>query len=173
MANRRVGDTLVRVLPHFDVIALQGVRAKNRGLLVRLVEELDPHRTVVLSFVFTACTAICPVVSGTLSKLQRRIGRDNPVVQLVSVSIDPDQDTPARLADYARKFDAGTNWHYYTGRFETSIRVQRAFDAYRGDKMNHVPDIYVRRAGEQVWVRLAGFASVDDLLAEFTQTPHQ
>ena len=41
MANRRVGDTLVRVLPHFDVIALQGVRAKNRGLLVRLVEQLN------------------------------------------------------------------------------------------------------------------------------------
>ena len=41
LANRRVGDVLVRVLPHFDVIALQGVRAKNRGLLVRLVEQLN------------------------------------------------------------------------------------------------------------------------------------
>jgi len=41
LANRGVGDALVRVLPHFDVIALQGVRAKNRGLLVRLVEQLN------------------------------------------------------------------------------------------------------------------------------------
>ena len=41
LANRRVSDALVRVLPHFDLIALQGVRAKNRGLLVRLVEELN------------------------------------------------------------------------------------------------------------------------------------
>ncbi len=41
MANRRVSDALVRVLPHFDVIAMQGVRAKNRGLLVRLVEQLN------------------------------------------------------------------------------------------------------------------------------------
>ena len=34
-------DTLVRVLSHFDVIALQGIRAKSRGLLVRLVEQIN------------------------------------------------------------------------------------------------------------------------------------
>jgi exonuclease III len=41
LGNHTVGDTLVRVLPHFDVIALQGIRAKSRGLLVRLVEQIN------------------------------------------------------------------------------------------------------------------------------------
>ena len=41
LANHAVGDTLVRVLPHFDVIALQGIRAKSRGLLVHLVEQIN------------------------------------------------------------------------------------------------------------------------------------
>jgi hypothetical protein len=41
LANHRVSDVLVRVLPHFDVIALQGIRAHGRGLLVRLVEQLN------------------------------------------------------------------------------------------------------------------------------------
>ncbi len=41
LANHAVADTLVRVLPHFDVIALQGVRGKTRGLLVHLVEQIN------------------------------------------------------------------------------------------------------------------------------------
>jgi protein SCO1/2 len=87
-------------------------------------------------------------------------------VQLVSISIDPDEDTPAELAEYAKKFRAGPGWRFYTGTAETSIEVQRAFDAYAGDKMRHAPDTYVRRAGHPSWVRLRGFASADELLAE-------
>ena len=41
LANHTVSDTLVRVLPHFDVIALQGIRSKSRGLLVHLVEQVN------------------------------------------------------------------------------------------------------------------------------------
>ena len=41
LASHQVGDVLVRVLPHFDVIALQGIHAKGRGLLVRLVEQIN------------------------------------------------------------------------------------------------------------------------------------
>jgi deoxyribonuclease-1-like protein len=41
LANPQVADALVRVLPRFDVVAVQGVRSKNRGVLVRLVEQLN------------------------------------------------------------------------------------------------------------------------------------
>ena len=41
LANRRVSDVLVRLLPRFDLVAVQGVRGKNRGVLIRLVEQLN------------------------------------------------------------------------------------------------------------------------------------
>jgi deoxyribonuclease-1-like protein len=41
LANRRVSDVLLRLLPRFDLVALQGVRGRNRGVLVRLVEQLN------------------------------------------------------------------------------------------------------------------------------------
>jgi hypothetical protein len=41
LANHQVGDVLVRVLSHFDVIALQGIHAQNRGLLMHLVEQIN------------------------------------------------------------------------------------------------------------------------------------
>ena len=52
------------------------------------------------------------------------------------------------------------------GTLAASVAVQRAFDAYRGDKMNHEPVTLVRLAQGAAWIRLDGFASADDLLSE-------
>jgi protein SCO1 len=139
---------------------------REDGKSVGLREELDGGRSVVLSFVFTSCTSICPVTSAALGQLQRRLGDASSKVQLVSISIDPDEDTPARLAAYAKRLGAGPGWRFYTGTAAASVAVQRAFDAYGGDKMRHAPDTFVRRAGGQSWVRLRGLASADELLAE-------
>ena len=139
---------------------------RDDGRTVRLPEDLDGRRSVVLSFIFTACTSICPVTSATFAQLQRRLGSQSSRVQLVLISIDPEQDTPARLAAYAKKVGAGPGWRFYTGTAAASIAVQRAFDAFEGDKMRHAPDTYVRKAGSRSWVRLRGFATADELLAE-------
>ena len=85
---------------------------------------------------------------------------------MVSISIDPEQDTPEALARYAKRFDAGPQWVFLTGSLEDSIRVQKAFDAYRGDKMNHVPLTLLRTGPDTDWVRYDGFASGADLVTE-------
>ncbi len=102
----------------------------------------------------------------TLSELQRKLGTGRDRVHLVSISIDPEQDTPARLRDYAKKFGAGPEWQHYTGTLAASVASQRAFDVYRGDKMSHIPVTLVRPAAGNRWVRIEGFASADQLLAE-------
>jgi protein SCO1/2 len=154
----------VRSIINYRVPDVRLVR--DDGVAVNLMEELDATRTVVLSFIYTTCTTICPVASATLAQLQGQLGGDIAKVQMVSISIDPDQDTPSRLTEYGKKFGAGPNWRHYTGTAEASIAVQRAFDAYRGDKMNHTPVTYIRRPASQSWIRLDNFASADELLAE-------
>jgi protein SCO1/2 len=134
--------------------------------VVELRDELSTDRTVVLTFIYTSCTTICPITSATLAELQDKLGGDMAKVQIASISIDPEFDTPARLVEYAKRFDAGPNWHHYTGTSEASIAVQRAFDADRGDKMQHVPLIVIRKPGSHSWVRFSGFSSVDELLTE-------
>ena len=101
------------------------------------------------------------------AQFQAKLGGDAAKVQLVSFSIDPEEDTPARLVEYAKKFHAGANWNHYTGTLGASVAVQRAFDAYRGDKMNHGPLTLMRAAHSTTWVRLDGFASADDLMMEY------
>ncbi len=139
---------------------------REDGATVTLPREFDDGRPVVLNFIFTTCTTICPVLSQTFTQLQEKLGSELGKVHLVSISIDPEQDTPARLADYARRFHAGATWHFYTGTTEASVAVQRAFEVYRGDKMNHTPVTFLRAAHGRSWVRIDGFASSDELARE-------
>ena len=139
---------------------------RDDGKTVRLSQELDDGRPVVLSFIFTSCTTVCPVISATLSRLQRKLGPARDQVHLVSISIDPEFDTPARLHEYAKKFAAGPEWQHYSGTLAASLAAQRAFGVYRGDKMNHTPATLVRTAPGAEWVRFDGFATADELLAE-------
>ena len=133
---------------------------------VQLKDELSDGRVVVLSFIYTSCTAICPMTSQTIYRLQGKLGGDIDKVHLVSISIDPEQDTPAVLAQYAEKYHASKYWDHYTGTEEASIAVQKAMEAYRGDKMNHAPTTFIWSGKGNAWVRIDGFASADDLLLE-------
>ena len=99
--------------------------------------------------------------------IQDRLGSELKKVHMISISIDPEQDTPNRLRDYAHKFSAGSQWQHYTGTVEASVEVQKAFDAYRGDKMSHDPLTLLRAAPGKPWVRVEGFATADDLFSQY------
>ena len=121
---------------------------------------------MLLNFIFTTCTAICPAMSSTFAQVQHQLGDDRDRVRLVSISIDPEQDTPARMADYARRFRADRQWSMLTGALEDCIAVQKAFDTYRGDKMYHAPVTLLRPEKGGEWIRFEGFASASDLVSE-------
>jgi protein SCO1 len=139
---------------------------RSDGAHVNLAQELNDSRPVLLNFIYTTCTTTCPVLSQTFAEVQRRLGAQASSVRMVSVSIDPEEDTPARLSEYAKRFRAGSQWSFYTGSVQASVAAQRAFDVYRGDKMNHLPATLFRSAPGQPWVRLDGFATPDILMGE-------
>lgn len=139
---------------------------REDGKTVSLPAELNDGRAVVLNFIYTTCTAICPVTSKIFSQLQTKLGSDQDKVHMVSISIDPEEDTPAVLRQYAKKYGAGKQWQFYTGTLDASITAQRAFDVYRGDKMNHTPVTLLRVAPGKPWVRIDGFATADELRGE-------
>jgi protein SCO1/2 len=139
---------------------------REDGTTVSLPEEIDDGKPVVLTFIFTSCATICPVMSALFSQLQDRLGTDRSKVHMASISIDPERDRPERLAEYAKRYHAGPQWHYYTGTVQASLAVQRAFDTYRGDKMNHSPVTFVRSRPGSPWLRIDGYATPDELAAE-------
>ena len=136
-------------------------------------QELDDGRPVVLNFIYTSCTAICPILSHSFAEFQRKLGAEREQVHMVSVSIDPEEDTPRRLTEYARRFDAGRQWNFYTGSTAASVSLQKGFQAYFGDKMHHRPVTFLRAAPGEPWVRLDGFTSPDELLSEYRRLVHR
>jgi protein SCO1 len=142
---------------------------RDDGKAVLLSTELGDGRPVVLTFIFTKCGTICPVMSQTFAQVQSKLGAERDKVRLVSISIDPEFDTPQRLAEYGKKVGAGQQWHFYTGTAEASLSAQRAFEAFRGDKMDHTPVTFLRAGGGRRWERIDGFASSDELVGELRQ----
>jgi protein SCO1/2 len=62
-------------------------------------------RVVVLGFGFSSCPDVCPVTLGTLARARKLLGEDARDVQVVYVTVDPERDDAARLAEYLRAFD--------------------------------------------------------------------
>ena len=134
---------------------------------VSLRKELDFDGPIMVNFIFTTCTTICPVMTATFSQVQDMLGEEKNNVRMVSISIDPEQDTPEKLRAYARKFDAGESWHFLTGNLDDIVISLKAMDAYRGDKMNHAPATLMRKSATAPWVRLEGLTSAQDLISEY------
>jgi protein SCO1/2 len=140
---------------------------RDDGKVVSLPDEMNDGRPILLNFIFTSCTSICPMMSSVFAEFERRLGPDAGKVHLMSISIDPENDTPERLVEYARKFNAGPEWRHYTGTAAASLAAQRAFDVYRGDKMSHTVVTLMRAAPGRPWLRIEGFATPDDLVQDY------
>jgi protein SCO1 len=160
MSSHGMTSTVAYTVPDLSL-----VRADGKS--VSLVSEMNDGRPVVLNFIYTSCTSVCPVMSQLLSQFQKELGSERDQVHMMSISIDPEADTPARLADYARQYEAGPQWQFYTGTLDASIAAQRSFDVYRGDKMNHTIVTLMRAAPGKPWQRIDGFVTPDDLLAQY------
>lgn len=146
--------------PAYPVVTMNGEETS-------LVEVLESDQPIMLNFIFTKCTTICPVLSATFTQLQEKLSEENQHVKMISISIDPEYDTPEVLQDYARRFNAGPNWQFLTGNTADIIAIEKLFDAYRGAKMSHEPLMYIKVDGSSSWVRLEGIASADDIMKEY------
>jgi protein SCO1/2 len=75
-------------------------------------------KVVAIDFIYTRCPLpdVCPRLSANFAMLQRRFrDRTGEDLALLSVTVDPDFDTPAVLAGYAHRWAAGPGWRFLTG----------------------------------------------------------
>jgi protein SCO1/2 len=156
--------TVKRSMVEFKLTPTSLVR--HDGTRTTLSKELEGNKPTVLAFFYTSCTTVCPVTSQILAGTQALLGKELQGARILSISVDPEYDTPERLTAYRKKFDAKPEWQLYTGTLADSIATQKVFGAYRGDKMNHVPLIFVNGGGKKSWVQLQGFPSAEQVVKE-------
>lgn len=138
------------------------------GRRVELQQLFATQRPMIVNFIFTSCPEICPVMTGTQLQLQRQLHDDPANPLFVSITLDPDQDTPAVLADYAERF--GADWRFLTGGRNEVLQTLQAFDVWRGNKMNHAAVTLMRRHPSDAWTRVEGLAPASALASVWRDT---
>jgi protein SCO1/2 len=136
------------------------------GRAVKFASDVVGDRLVVIDFVFTTCTTICPILSAKLARVQEKLGdRLGREVRLISVSIDPARDTPERLKAYAARFKAREGWTWVTGEPEAVNGLLKGLGAYTADFTAHAPMMLVGDGRTGRWARLNGFPDPDRVVA--------
>lgn len=144
------------------------------GAAVRFKSEAVGNRIVVLGFIYTSCTTICPVTSAVLADVQGRLieklgdqfGRD---VGLVTLTVDPATDTPERLKDYAGNFGTPTGWLWLTGDKPKVDKVLAGLGAYAADFTRHSGAVLVGDARTGEWTRFFGVPDSSAIVARVEQ----
>jgi protein SCO1/2 len=149
------------------------VLVNQDGVKVRLQSLTESGKPVVLDFIYGTCTTICPVLSAGYTSLQSKLGADTRKMQLISVSIDPEHDTPKVMKGYLKQYRAKPGWDFLTGSREDIDRVMRAFDSYVSDKMFHKQVTFIRAQGPGEWVRIDGLLGSSDLMNEIAKVSNK
>lgn len=135
------------------------------GRSLRFKTDAVGERIVVLGFIYTTCTTVCPVTSQlmlqTKARLGARVGQD---VGLITVTVDPVRDTPARLKEYAGQLGAGEGWSWLTGPKPQVDEVLKVFGAYSANFLDHPPLVVVGDAKSGRWLRFYGFPNPDQVV---------
>lgn len=145
------------------------VLVNQNGAKVHFKSYLETDKPVMLDFIYGTCTTICPVLSASFVNLQQKVGADSQKVRLVSISIDPEHDTPKVMKDYLKQYRAKPGWDFLTGSRADIDRVMRAFSAYIPNKMSHYPLTLIRSPGDGAWIRINGLMGSTELMNEYTR----
>lgn len=146
------------------------VMADRSGRNVSLRKTIDYGGPVMVQFIFVSCSAVCPILSYSFSAAQSELDRISPDgYRLVSISIDPEEDRPEKLNEYASRFKAGSSWVFLTGNQGDVEKTLKAFDASyaANNKMSHKSLTFMRGNVGDKWTRLEGLLGKNSIIEEF------
>jgi protein SCO1 len=136
----------------------------QNGKPVRFYDDLVKGKIVIISFIYTSCTDICPLTTARLAQLENRlgdlVGRD---VFFLSMTVDPEHDTPARLKEYSEAFGTGPGWSFVTGKPEDIRAINYKFGDRSQVLSEHRNEIVLGNDTTGEWQRDSVFGDIDRL----------
>ena len=114
-------------VPDFEFVNQNGDTITNQDLL---------GKVYVIDFFFTTCPTICTPMSMNMSKINQALENQEDF-RTVSITIDPDNDTPEVLKEYSKKYNANDKWLFLTGNKDAIYKLSReGFNAYVAESEN-------------------------------------
>ena len=129
-----VTDSTQHYIPEFSFINQDGQRMGRSQMQGKIT---------IVNFFFTSCPSICPVMSKEMERVNDHF-RDDPLVQIMSISLDPTYDTPQILKAYSEKHHAiPGKWNFLSGPKEETFQLARCGFILPALDGNGVPDDFV------------------------------
>jgi len=86
------------------------------GRTLRFYDDVMKGKILLINFFFTQCDAVCPLATQNLVRLQELLGpRVGDEIRMISISLQPEHDTPEVMAAYAKTYGVGPGWLFLTG----------------------------------------------------------
>jgi cytochrome oxidase Cu insertion factor (SCO1/SenC/PrrC family) len=137
----------------------------QHGEKLRFYSDLLKGKVVVINSFFSSCSSICPPMNQNFSRIQKalgeRVGKD---IYLISLTVDPETDTPSRLKEYAEKLGAGPGWHLLTGKKENIEWALYRVGHYVEVKDDHTSVVIIGNEPKGVWTKAFGLAAPEKLI---------
>jgi protein SCO1/2 len=153
-----------------DIELLDLALVDQDGRKLRFKSDVIGNRLAIIDTFYTTCDTICPILSALFVNLQHELGsRLGQDVVLVSISVDPGTDIPARLKKYAKRHGANPGWIFLTGGKRSVDRVLRGIGAYVRDYTQHAPAILVGDGRHGGWTRYYEFPNPDLVLGRLEE----
>ena len=151
---------------YFGDIELQD----QNGTTHRLYTDLMRGRVLLVNSFFSTCTGVCPVMARKIRELRKafpeRVGKDFFVL---SISVDPEVDTPKRLHEYAKNLHAGPGWYFLTGASENVRAALHKFGMRVEDRENHSNIFLIGNDVTDSWKKVFSLAPTDELVTLLTE----
>lgn len=141
------------------------VLVNQSGEKMRFYSDLLQGKVVIINSFFATCAGSCLPLTRNLEKLQQALGpRMGKDVYILSISVDPEVDTPPRLKAYAKKLNAGPGWHFLTGDKESVDFALKKIGHFVDSKESHLNLFIIGNERTGLWKKAFGLARSDELM---------
>ena len=158
-ANNDAGESAAE--KYFSDIQL----VNQNGEKMRFYRDLLQGKTVIINTFFATCQGSCLPITRNLEKVQEalgdRLGKD---ARIISISVDPDVDTPTELKAFSKKFHARPGWYFLTGSKENVAFILKKLGQYVEDKNDHFNIVIIGNDRTGLWKKAFGLAKSDEII---------
>lgn len=135
----------------------------QNGQHLRFNSQVVDGRIAIVTGFFTTCSSMCPITQEKLSQVAKllgpRLGKD---VVIISVSVDAENDTPARMKDWAEKFHIGPGWTLLSGNRAEVDTLLKSLGLFVELRLRHQSALMIGSAATG-WVRISSWTAPEKL----------
>lgn len=130
----------------------------------RFYSDLIRGKTVLINFAFASCKTACSPITANLARVQRllgpRLGKD---IHMITLTVDPVNDTPAKLKGFSQRFQAGPGWYFLSGSRANVEAVLKRLGGYTENPEQHLTSVIIGDSVTGTWLKALAMSPPENL----------